>query len=581
MEKDRRLYFRAAMTLLTMLLTTATWAESAIGSIQYNSTGGYYEIGSTDNLNDLAVYVNGTGTYSTGGNETEAHDCSGMSFKLGADIAYSHTTDWNNAESTENNYTAIGGYFNNSNCPFSGTFDGQGHTIRGIRIYKNGDSNDDGCQGLFGMTGDGAVIRGITLADARITGYDRTGGIVGKNTGTVTDCHVAANVAIHAVSASAYYHGGIVGDNYLGTVSNCTSAATLTTNSNSVRYYGGIAGINNGGTLSNNLAIGAVVPVTDNNTYGAICGENYAGSNNTAILRNNYYHACKVASNDVTASGVGCGHISDNTPNVPSYLVADVTDNNGAVPGIILYDHSAKTDVNSYIFNKVGNAEVPRVELADRTLYKDGNWNTLCLPFGLASLIGTPLEGATVMELLKTSYLDSDGKLTLNFAAVTSIEAGNPYIVKWDKAADIVNPVFTDVTISSANPTAVDFSGGSFVGNYAPLEITDANRNSIVLLAAGNKLGYAKTDRTIANGKALGAFRAYFNIPENNGSLSAREFELNFDDDEIITGIIDIDIEHRTLNIKQSDGAIYNMAGQKLNKPQKGINIIKGHKVAF
>ena len=46
MEKDRRLYFRAAMTLLTMLLTTATWAESAIGSIQYNSTGGYYEIGS-------------------------------------------------------------------------------------------------------------------------------------------------------------------------------------------------------------------------------------------------------------------------------------------------------------------------------------------------------------------------------------------------------------------------------------------------------------------------------------------------------------------------------------------------------
>ena len=114
MEKDRRLYFRAAMTLLTMLLTTATWAESAIGSIQYNSTGGYYEIGSTNNLNDLAVYVNGTGTYSTGGNETEAHDCSGMSFKLGTDIAYSHTTDWNNAESTEKNYTANQGQKSNT-----------------------------------------------------------------------------------------------------------------------------------------------------------------------------------------------------------------------------------------------------------------------------------------------------------------------------------------------------------------------------------------------------------------------------------------------------------------------------------
>jgi hypothetical protein len=39
------------------------------------------------------------------------------------------------------------------------------------------------------------------------------------------------------------------------------------------------------------------------------------------------------------------------------------------------------------------------VTLADRTLFKDGAWNTLCLPFDLSSLTGTPLEGATLMEL--------------------------------------------------------------------------------------------------------------------------------------------------------------------------------------
>ena len=49
--------------------------------------------------------------------------------------------------------------------------------------------------------------------------------------------------------------------------------------------------------------------------------------------------------------------------------------------------------------------------------------------------------------------------------------------------ADIVNPTFNNVTIDNTeNP--VNFAGGSFVGNYAPLAINDANRKSIVLLAA-------------------------------------------------------------------------------------------------
>ena len=51
--------------------------------------------------------------------------------------------------------------------------------------------------------------------------------------------------------------------------------------------------------------------------------------------------------------------------------------------------------------------------------------------------------------------------------------------------ADIVNPTFNNVTIDNTeNP--VNFAGGSFVGNYAPLAINDANRKSIVLLAAGS-----------------------------------------------------------------------------------------------
>lgn len=75
------------------------------------------------------------------------------------------------------------------------------------------------------------------------------------------------------------------------------------------------------------------------------------------------------------------------------------------------------------------------VTLADRTIYRDGDWNTLCLPFSLATLTGTPLEGFIVKTLESTDF--ADGTLTMNFCNnLTSIEAGKPYIVKWD--ADFV-----------------------------------------------------------------------------------------------------------------------------------------------
>ena len=295
-----------------------------------------------------------------------------------------------------------------------------------------------------------------------------------------------------------------------------------------------------------------------------------------------------VINKDVTTIGdyafAGCSSL---TVDLGDILAKNITIGNNAFYLIgCLTGSLANMADNTNVITLLDQAQRNKVTLTGRTLYKDGDWNTLCLPFDVTDFTNTPLEEATVMELkVLESNLDSDGKLTLNFAAVTSIEAGKPYIVKWASGDNIVDPVFNGVNIINSAPTHVkfDIEGSSdkceFVGNYAPLEITDANRNSIVLLAAGNKLGYAKTDRTIENGKALGAFRAYFNIPENDGNLCAREFELNFGDDEIITGIIDI--EHRTLNIKQSDGAIYNMAGQKLNKPQKGINIINGRKVAF
>lgn len=78
------------------------------------------------------------------------------------------------------------------------------------------------------------------------------------------------------------------------------------------------------------------------------------------------------------------------------------------------------------------------VTLSGSTLYCNGSWNTLCLPFSLATLAGTPLEGFTVKELDTESahgghHTGLNGTtLYLNFKDATGIEAGKPYIVKRD-----------------------------------------------------------------------------------------------------------------------------------------------------
>ena len=78
------------------------------------------------------------------------------------------------------------------------------------------------------------------------------------------------------------------------------------------------------------------------------------------------------------------------------------------------------------------NGKEAQVSLQGHTLYRNGDWNTLCLPFAMAQLRNTPLDHATVKKL--SSATQSGGTLTLNFEDATSIEAGKPYLVKWKAA---------------------------------------------------------------------------------------------------------------------------------------------------
>ena len=301
---------RAAMLLVMMLTMTQTaWAWDGSGTQEDP-----YQIKTTGDLDLLAHRVNGTH------GETRQEDgYSGKYFKLANDINYPHSSDWNNFTSDENNFEAIGGSFDSYNRIFRGHFDGNNKTISGIRIYKDGSGYADDYQGIFGWTANGADIHDLTLADARITGHNDIGGIVGINgyNSTVNRCHVAANVAICAVQSYTSSHGGIVGYNDRGTIENCISAATLTVvDANNSNYYGGIVGTNRQySTLHDNLAIGATVPAVKANNYGAI-----TGYNERSTLQRNYYTACKVADVE-NATGVGSCNADVTGGTVPGYLL--------------------------------------------------------------------------------------------------------------------------------------------------------------------------------------------------------------------------------------------------------------------
>ena len=227
------------------------------------------------------------------------------------------------------------------------------------------------------------------------------------------------------------------------------------------------------------------------------------------------------------------------------------------------------------------------VVLYGRTLSKSGNWNTLCLPFGLASFIGTPLEGATVKTLgnspgCKTGYDASTGTLTLDFVPAYEIEPGVAYIVRWeDSEGTVSNPVFTGVTISNEDPadhsTTSSDGAVTFIGTYSPT-LLEKDVTTNLFMGAGNTLYYPNVENFYVN-----AFRAYFRI---DPSASVKAFVLNFDGSEDDADGIG-EIHNSQFTIHNEADAIYNLAGQRVTPHRggdegglpSGIYIVNGRKV--
>ena len=223
---------------------------------------GSYTVTSADGLMNVAELVNGGKT--------------DINITLGKNI-----------DLTGKGWTPIG---TNYEKRYKGTFDGRGHTIKGLTVTTN-----DQFVGLFGYLDKAGTVKNVVMEGIQITSNHvlmsgNTGGVVGYSWGTIENCSVSGSVS------GTNCVGGVVGSQKAGSIIGCSSSAIV----KGTRYVGGVAG-EKWGSMTACYATGNVTLEIDspkNLSGGGLVGFNGGSS----VL------AC-YATGNVTSTGSSTGNV--------------------------------------------------------------------------------------------------------------------------------------------------------------------------------------------------------------------------------------------------------------------------------
>ena len=247
----RKKSFKSALTvLLSLMMILVMFPANAFAMDGEGTKENPYEIATASELYEFATKVN------AGNNTANA--------VLTADITLPIDTNW----------TPIG---NDSN-QYKGTFDGDGHTITGLKVDIQSDNII--YAGLLGCLGAGGTIKNVSLTDSKITCSGNrvyAGGVCGWNYGTIENCYNTGEVSGTSEYGFAYA-GGVCGFNG-GTIENCYNTGDVSgTSEYGFVYAGGVCGLNDYGTIENCYNTGDVSGTgTSSNAsvyVGGVCGWN-------------------------------------------------------------------------------------------------------------------------------------------------------------------------------------------------------------------------------------------------------------------------------------------------------------------
>ena len=438
----------------------------------------------------------------------------------------------------------------NLSNPFKGVFKGQGHAIKGF-TFSNTEENN---VGLFGMT-NAATIQDVMLKGANVNGNANAGGLVGnaQNYSLIQNCavidsyvegrdHVATIVA-HAqdstviknnfsnseVVSRQYQAGGMVGTIFLAVVEKNLFTGKVTCNNS------GMAS----GLVSRIDAVVTPAPIVRNNMVAAT--EVNGGETYTLIKADWTDRPVTFADN----------YIWDGT----SYSTGDKMVNN-------------KDDRNGM--------QISLSEATSPDFYYELGWDMtndwkyvarLVFPVLAYMDAVVPTEAITVTDAGYATYFTG---AELDFGVVDGVEAFVPQVVgnNWVHLEPITYvPANIGIVVKAAAGT-YNIPYSRIIAKDVPSDLKAAPAG---FTANGNQYILAKDNGVVAFYKAEGAItegKGYVEITDGSGVKA-----LFFEDDDA-TAIQTIDNGQLT-----TVGAIYNVAGQRLQKMQKGINIVNGKKV--
>ena len=230
-------------------------------------------------------------------------------------------------EGTFKEWTPITG---SSNSTYSGIFDGQNHTISGL--YFN--QEDSYAVGLFGRNN--GKIANAGILDSYFYGTSKVGGVCGNNyTGTISNCYNTGSVSGIGTA------GGVSGYNYTGSITNCYNTGNV---SGSSGFVGGVSGYNSKGTIINSYNAGSVSGLE---YVGGVSGINYTGSITDC------YNIGSVSSSEGNVGGVN-GY-NDGGTITNSYNAGSVSGTERYVGGVSGYNDGG-TITNCYNVGSVGGS---------------------------------------------------------------------------------------------------------------------------------------------------------------------------------------------------------------------------------
>ena len=242
---------------------TYTVSLAAAKDLGYTiESNGSYTVTSADGLMNIAELVNGGKT----------------------DINITLDTD---IDLTGKDWTPIGTSFSNK---YTGTFDGGGHTIKGLTVTTN-----DQFVGLFGSIGYAGTVKNVMMEDVQITSNPSSGfagGVAGYSDGTIENCSVSGSVS------GTVYVGGVVGAQWEGSITGCSSSATV----KGMVYVGGVVGQPNENTITLTACYATGNVIIEIAPKNNIAGGGLVGMNTGSIL------AC-YATGNVTSTGSSTGQV--------------------------------------------------------------------------------------------------------------------------------------------------------------------------------------------------------------------------------------------------------------------------------